>query len=89
MVRHIGFPKFLVADITPWKQNRIHILSEHCNYIQMALQILYGLSIDSLLVVLKLTREVKTKRIGEKKAPLAAKFFWPRVNYSTRKGFSR
>ena len=43
------------------------------------------LTIGSLLVDKNLTREEKTKKIEEeKKTATAAKFFWPRVNYSTR-----
>ena len=40
VVRHIGLLKFVMADFTPRKQNRILSLSEQCNYIQTALQIL-------------------------------------------------
>ena len=71
------------------------LLDQSCSIMQILLVIddiawkklrytLKGSSIDFLLVDLKLMREEKTKRIEEKMAPLAAKFFWPRVNYSTR-----
>ena len=53
MVRHIGFLKFLLADITPRKRNRFLTLSKHCNYTQTAIANIVGVSQKSASRIIK------------------------------------
>ena len=53
----IGFLKFLMADITPRKQNCILTLSEHCNYTQTVIANIVGVSQKSVSRIIKQQEE--------------------------------
>ena len=68
VVRHFGFLKIVMADITPRKRNRILTLSEHCNYTQTAIANIVGVCQKPLFRIIEqqdATGSVTPRRKGK------------------------